>query len=177
MFIWSLCQTLYVCGCHAFQHNSLLVVLQSYALSRKSPVSLQSLDRHSVLVAIIYLNHRSELNTSKFLRVSTTKNPGDRPGQYVSYIVCVYKAFCEEPLAKHRPCTMIRRSECLHSLGLVWVKRCLMENSPDRSNTDTFCSCSYSHTGSGIFLHSSQYANFSKTAHTSVAIDFWTYVH
>jgi hypothetical protein len=81
----------------------------------------------------------------------------------VSYKLCVYKAFCEKPLAKHRPHTMVRRSEVLHSLDVVRVKWLFMENSPDKGNTDTFCSRNSSHTGSGIFFHSSQYANFSKT--------------
>jgi hypothetical protein len=49
------------------------------------------------------------------------------------------------------------------SLDVVWVEWLFEENSPDKGNTDTFSSCNSSHTGSGIFLHSSQYANFSKT--------------
>jgi hypothetical protein len=35
----------------------------------------------------------------------------------VSYKLCVYDEFCEKPLTKDSPCTMIRRSD-----GLQWVK-------------------------------------------------------
>jgi hypothetical protein len=77
--------------------------------------------------------------------------------QDVGYKPWVYNAFCEKPVAIHRPCTMVRRSEGLHSLDVVWVKWLSMENSPDKGNNDTFNSCSSSHSGSGIFFHSSQY--------------------
>jgi hypothetical protein len=40
----------------------------------------------------------------------------------VSYKLCVYKAFCEKPLAKDHPCTLVKGSEGLHSLDVVWVK-------------------------------------------------------
>jgi hypothetical protein len=36
----------------------------------------------------------------------------------------------------------------------------LMENSPERRNTNTFSSCNSSHAGSGIFFNFSQYCNF-----------------
>jgi hypothetical protein len=39
----------------------------------------------------------------------------------VSYKLSVYNAFCEKPLAKHHPCTIVRRSENLYSLDMVWV--------------------------------------------------------
>jgi hypothetical protein len=58
--------------------------------------------------------------------------------QDVSYKLCGYNAFCEKPLAKHHPCTMVRRSVGLHSLDVVGVKWLLMENSSDKGNTDSF---------------------------------------
>jgi hypothetical protein len=67
---------------------------------------------------------------------------------------CVHEAFLEKLLAKHRPYTMVRGSEGLHSLDVVWV---FMENSADKGNTDTFSSCNSLHTGPGFFFHSSQY--------------------
>jgi hypothetical protein len=83
--------------------------------------------------------------------------------QDVSYKLCVYNAFCEKPLANT---TLARWSggvrACLHSLDVVWVKWLFMENSPDKGNTDTFSSCYSSHTGSGIFFHSSHCVNLSK---------------
>jgi hypothetical protein len=42
--------------------------------------------------------------------------------QYVSYKPRVYNAFCKKPVAIHRPCMMVRRSEGLHLLDVVWVK-------------------------------------------------------
>jgi hypothetical protein len=75
---------------------------------------------------------------------------------------CVYNAFCEKPLTKHHPCTVMKRTEGLHSLDVVRVKWLFMENSPDKGNTGTSSSCNSSQTGSGIFFHSSQYMNFSK---------------
>jgi hypothetical protein len=82
--------------------------------------------------------------------------------QDVSYKLCVYNALSKKPLAKHHPCTMVRRSEGLHSLDVVWVKLLFMENSADKGNTDTFSSCSFSQTGSGM-IFPSQYTNFKKT--------------
>jgi hypothetical protein len=41
----------------------------------------------------------------------------------------------------------------------VWVKWLFMEDSLDKRSIDTFSSRSSSHTGSGIFFHSSQYVN------------------
>jgi hypothetical protein len=79
--------------------------------------------------------------------------------QDVCYKMCVYNiAFCKKPLEKHHPCMMVR-SEGLQLLDLVWVKWLFMENSPNKSNNDTFSSCCSSYTGSWIFFHSSQYAN------------------
>jgi hypothetical protein len=83
--------------------------------------------------------------------------------QHVSYKLCLYNAFCEKRLAKRHPCTIVGRSEGLHLLDVVWVKWLFMENSLDKGSTDTFSSCNSLHIGSGIFSHSSQYANFSKT--------------
>jgi hypothetical protein len=40
----------------------------------------------------------------------------------VSYKLYVYNEFYEKPLAKHQPCSLIKRSEALHSLDVVWVK-------------------------------------------------------
>jgi hypothetical protein len=78
-----------------------------------------------------------------------------------------YNAFCEKPLAKHHPCTMVRWSVGLHSLDVVGLRRLLMENSPDKGKPITYSSCNSSHTGSCIFFRSSQYANI------SVGTDFW----
>jgi hypothetical protein len=78
--------------------------------------------------------------------------------QDVSHKLCVYKVFCEKPLTKHRPCTIVRRSEYV-----VWVKWLLMDNSQDKGNTVTFSSCNSSHIGSGVFFYFSQYVAFSKT--------------
>jgi hypothetical protein len=57
---------------------------------------------------------------------------------------------------------MLRRSEHLHSLAVLCVKRLFMENSPDKGSTGTFSSCSSSHTGSGIFfsVHELPYREF-----------------
>jgi hypothetical protein len=52
------------CGSHAFQHNFQLFIAQRCALCRKCLVSLVSPYRHSLLVAVIPLNHWSALNTS-----------------------------------------------------------------------------------------------------------------
>jgi hypothetical protein len=57
---------------------------------------------------------------------------------------------------EHRACTMIRMSEDLHSLDVVWET----VKSSDKGNTETLSSCNWWHTGSGNFFHSSQYTNF-----------------
>jgi hypothetical protein len=46
---------------------------------------------------------------------------------------------------------LIKRSEALHSLDVVWVKWLFLENSADKGNTDTSSSWNSSHTDSGIF--------------------------
>jgi hypothetical protein len=66
---------------------------------------------------------------------------------------CVYKEFSEKPLAKHRPCTTVRRREGLHSLDVV---RAIIQ-------TRGVPTPSGRHTGSGVFFHSPHYANFSKS--------------
>jgi hypothetical protein len=58
---------------------------------------------------------------------------------------------------------MVRWSVGLHSLDVVWVKWLLMENFPDKVNIGILSNRNSSHTGSGIFFHSSQFVNFSKT--------------
>jgi hypothetical protein len=73
--------------------------------------------------------------------------------QDVSCKLCVYDAFCKKPLAKQCPYTMVRRSEGLYSLDVVWV---------NWVDTDNFSSWNSSHTGSEIF-QLSQYAYFLKT--------------
>jgi hypothetical protein len=65
-------------------------------------------------------------------------------------------------LARHHPCMMVRRSEGLHSLDVVWVKWLFRENSVYKENTDTISSCNSLHTGYKFF-HSSQYVRFVKT--------------
>jgi hypothetical protein len=61
------------CGCHAFQHNFQVFIAQRCALYRKFLVSLESPDRHSLLVAVKLQSHWSALNTPKDLDVSTAK--------------------------------------------------------------------------------------------------------
>jgi hypothetical protein len=97
--------------------------------------------------------------------------------QNVSYKLRVYNAFCEMPLAKPHPRTMVRGSEGLHSLDVVWVKWLFMKNSPDKGETYTFSSCNSSHTGSRTFFRSSYMQTSSKLTHISAGIDFWTYVN
>jgi hypothetical protein len=70
-------------------------------------------------------------------------NPTSSVKQDVSYTLWVYKTLCEKPLAKYYPCTMVRRTEGLHSLDVVRVKWYFTVNSPDKRNTDL----------SGIFFH------------------------
>jgi hypothetical protein len=62
--------------------------------------------------------------------------------QNVGYKLCVYKAFCEQPLRKHI-CTMVSGSEGLHSLDVVWVKWLFMESSPEKWNTKTSSNCKF----------------------------------
>jgi hypothetical protein len=65
--------------------------------------------------------------------------------QDVSYKLCVYNTSCEKPLTKHHPWTMVRRSEGLHLLDVVWVKWLFMGNSSDEGNTNTFSVQFFSH--------------------------------
>jgi hypothetical protein len=67
-----------LCGSHAFQHNFQLFVARRCALCRWFLVSLESHDRHSLLVALIIPPSLwSALNTPKTLRAPTAKNPED----------------------------------------------------------------------------------------------------
>jgi hypothetical protein len=61
----------------AVQHNFQFLVAWRCALYRKSLLSFESPDRHSLLVALAPLSHRSTLNTPKSLGVPTAKNPED----------------------------------------------------------------------------------------------------
>jgi hypothetical protein len=63
-----------LCGSHAFQHIFQLFAAQKCALCRKFMVSLESSDRHSLLVAAIPLSHCSALNTPRFLGDPTATN-------------------------------------------------------------------------------------------------------
>jgi hypothetical protein len=54
------------CGSHAFQHNFQL-------LAAKFVVSLESSDRHSLIIAVIPVSHWSALHTPKSLRVPIAK--------------------------------------------------------------------------------------------------------
>jgi hypothetical protein len=70
---------------------------------------------------------------------------------------CVYNAFCEEWLAKSHPCTTVGRSG--GGMGKVTVHGEFSRQGERRY----IQSCNSLHTSSGIFSHTSQYANFSKT--------------
>jgi hypothetical protein len=61
-----------LCGSHAFQHSFQLFVAQRCALCRKYLVSLDSPNRHSLLV-LMPLIHWSALNTPKSLDTPTAK--------------------------------------------------------------------------------------------------------
>jgi hypothetical protein len=60
-------------GSHAFRHNFQLFVTQACAPSTKFLVLFESLDRYSLLVSGIFLNHGSALNSPKFLGFSKPK--------------------------------------------------------------------------------------------------------
>jgi hypothetical protein len=65
-----------LCGSHAVQHNFQLFA-QRGPIWRKFLGLLESPHRHSLLVAVIPLSHRSALNTRKSLGVPIAKNPED----------------------------------------------------------------------------------------------------
>jgi hypothetical protein len=90
--------------------------------------------------------------------------------QAVSFKLWVYDLFCQKPLVKQHPYTVISRSEGLHSPDVVRVKWFFMENPPDKGKANVLSTCNSSHTGSGIFLHSSQYAHFRRGVRTD---DWW----
>jgi hypothetical protein len=71
MFLPSTAGALYVS--QAFQHNFKLFVAQKCTLHRKFLVSLESSERHSLLVIVTPLSHRSALSTPKLLGVPTAK--------------------------------------------------------------------------------------------------------
>lgn len=39
--------------------------------------------------------------------------------QHMVHKLCIYNSFCEKPLTKYHPYTLVRGSECLHSLHIV----------------------------------------------------------